>query len=86
MPSLLQPYCNRPRACRHLSQARAQTRWTPARKFLAVFSYRVAMARKCLMMLKKRSTRLRSHKSAKSHSRGLLRFALGPMTGSMRRT
>jgi hypothetical protein len=26
------------RACRHLSQARAQTRWTPARKFLAVFS------------------------------------------------
>ena len=27
-----------PRACRHLSQARAQTRWTPARKFLAVFS------------------------------------------------
>lgn len=25
-------------ACRHLSQARAQTRWTPARKFLAVFS------------------------------------------------
>jgi hypothetical protein len=26
------------RACRHLSQARAQTRWRPARKFLAVFS------------------------------------------------
>ena len=26
------------RACRHLSQASAQTRWTPARKFLAVFS------------------------------------------------
>jgi hypothetical protein len=26
------------RACRHLSQARAQTRWTPARRFLAVFS------------------------------------------------
>jgi pyruvate/2-oxoglutarate dehydrogenase complex dihydrolipoamide dehydrogenase (E3) component len=26
------------RACRHLSQARVQTRWTPARKFLAVFS------------------------------------------------
>jgi hypothetical protein len=26
------------RACRHLSQARAQMRWTPARTFLAVFS------------------------------------------------
>src|ERR1700722_7207482 len=26
------------RACRHLSQARAQARWIPARKFRAVFS------------------------------------------------
>ena len=33
--SILEGYA---RACRHLSQARAQTRWTPARKFLAVFS------------------------------------------------
>jgi hypothetical protein len=56
------------RVCRHLCQARAQTRWTPARAFLAVVSSRVAMARKCLMMLKQRSTRLPSQESAKSHS------------------
>ena len=48
------------RACGHLSQASAQTKCNPARKFRAVFSYRVAIARKCLIMQKNRSTRLRS--------------------------
>lgn len=50
----------RVRACGHLSQASAQTKCNPARKFRAVFSYRVAIARKCLIMQKNRSTRLRS--------------------------
>ena len=40
------------RACGHLSQASAQTKCNPARKFRAVFSYRVAIARKCLIMQK----------------------------------
>src|ERR1700738_1305902 len=57
------------RACGHLSQASAQTKCNPARKFRAVFSYRVAIARKCLIMQKNRSTRLRSQYSAKSQTR-----------------
>ena len=36
----------------------AETNWATARKFRASFSYRVAMARKCLILLKNRSMRL----------------------------
>jgi len=48
------------RACVQLSKIIAEARWTPARKFRASLSYRVAIARKCLSLLKKRSIRFRS--------------------------
>ena len=41
------------------------------------------MARKCLSVLKKRSTRLRSRSSAKSHGRGVFRLDLHGMTGAI---
>ena len=47
------------RACHQLSQTTLATSWTPARKFRAVFSYRVAMARNCLILAKKFSIRWR---------------------------
>ena len=48
------------RACHQLSQTTLATSWTPARKFRAVFSYRVAMARNCLILAKKFSIRWRA--------------------------
>jgi hypothetical protein len=48
------------RVCPQLSKIRAETNSTAARKFLASLSYRVAMARKCLILLKNRSTKFRS--------------------------
>jgi hypothetical protein len=51
------PSVNQIRACRQLSQQTAATSWKAARKFLAVLSYRVAMARNCLIQQKKFSIR-----------------------------
>ena len=51
--------CLRSRACPQLSQARAQTKCKPARKFRAVF-VAGCDGSECLMILKKRSMRLRS--------------------------
>ena len=48
------------RACHQLSQTTAATSWTAARKFRAVFSYRVAIARNCLILAKKFSIRWRA--------------------------
>jgi hypothetical protein len=48
------------RACPELRTMIAETSWTAARKLRASLSWRVAMARKCLILLKKRSMRLRS--------------------------
>ena len=48
------------RACPQLSQTTLATRWTAARKLRAVFSYRVAMARNCLILAKKFSIRWRA--------------------------
>ena len=48
------------RACHQFSQTMLAMRWTAARKFLAVFSYRVAIARNCLILAKKFSIRWRA--------------------------
>ena len=48
------------RACPQLSQMTAAARWTAPRKFLAVLSYRVAMALNCLSLAKKFSIRCRA--------------------------
>ena len=48
------------RACHQLSQTMLATSRTAARKFRAVFSYRVAMARNCLILAKKFSIRWRA--------------------------
>jgi hypothetical protein len=45
------------RACRQLSQTTLATSWTAARKLRAVLSYRVAIARNCLILAKKFSIR-----------------------------
>ena len=54
------PRCREPRSCRQLRRMVAAASWMPARKVRASVSYRVAMPLKCLSLLKKRSTRLRS--------------------------
>ena len=48
------------RACHQLSQTMLATSWTAARKFRAVFSYRVAIARNCLILAKKFSIKWRA--------------------------
>src|SRR5262249_60810254 len=68
------------RACRQLSHRTTQTSRTPARNVLASLSKHVAIALECLILLKKRSTRLRSQSSAKSQSRISFRLAFGGMT------
>ena len=45
------------RACSQLSQMTVATSWIAARKLRAVFSYRVAIARNCLILAKKFSIR-----------------------------
>jgi 2-polyprenyl-6-methoxyphenol hydroxylase-like FAD-dependent oxidoreductase len=45
------------RACPQLSKIALATKWIAARKFLAVLSYRVAMARNCLSLQTKFSMR-----------------------------
>jgi hypothetical protein len=50
----------RARACHQLSQTTQATSRTAARKFRAVFSYRVAIARNCLILAKKFSIRWRA--------------------------
>ena len=42
------------------------TRWTAARKFRAVFSYRVAIARNCLILAKKFSIKWRAAYNSRS--------------------
>ena len=54
--------------------------WMKARKLRAVFSYRVATRRYCLIRLMNRSTRFRALYSCLSKSRGCFRFALGGIT------
>ena len=51
----------RTRACHQLSQTTLATTRTAARKLRAVFSYRVAIARNCLILAKKFSIRWRGH-------------------------
>ena len=53
-------YPGQPRACHQLSQTMLATSWTAARKFRAVFSYRVAIARNCLILAKKFSIKWRA--------------------------
>jgi hypothetical protein len=48
------------RACRQLSHTMLATSWTAAKKFRAVFSYRVAIARNCLILAKKFSIKWRA--------------------------
>jgi hypothetical protein len=57
---------HRARACRKLSQTTLATSWTAARKLRAVFSWRVAIARNCLILAKKFSIRWRSPYSGRS--------------------
>lgn len=48
------------RACHQLSHTTVAASWIAARKFRAVLSYRVAIARNCLSLQKKFSMRLRA--------------------------
>src|SRR3974377_559023 len=69
------------RAFPQLRRMTLATKWMPARKFRAVFSYRVAIARNSLSLHTKFSMRWRALYSSLSNVRGVLRLLLGGITG-----
>jgi len=62
---------------------RINANWTKARSFATSLSYRVAIRRLCLILLKKRSTRLRGFVEVGTEAIGLLRLLFGGMPCSL---
>jgi len=73
---------NLSKACRQLSQIIEAARWIAPRKFLAVLSYLVAIARYCLSFAKKFSIRCLALYNSTSYSRGSFRLDFGGITAS----